>query len=851
MFGAQGTWIVTEADDRLDHVMEWLLGGLLVFMPLAFGVVEAWSEEIVLALTAVLSVCFCLKCVLSRSVRITWTWAYVPILVLLLVVVVQRIPLPGAFLRLISPETVVQKSELLGALGSLGEASPSLTISFYPHATKHDLRLLLAVAAVFVVVFNTIRRPDQVIRLLRVIMVVGVLVALETLMQAVGGNHKIYWCIPTPHDTALSGPFVNHSHFAQFMNLSIGAALGLILMRAHQRFARGAITPTCVAEYVGSREGMLLLAVVIGVASIFVSLSRGGMISMMIAGGFTTLLLIARQTMRSSSWIMVLLALVAFVSVLYIGFDAVYDRLSTLRDLGQAEGGRWQIVKDIAVAWTRFPVLGTGLGTHEVVYPMFDRSAIPSVASHAENEYAQVLEETGLVGLAALLALGALVWSSYARAMRTSRVPLHSAAYGLGFGLMAILVHSLSDFGQHVPANACLSVIFCALLIRLPRIGQDPSGTDIPRGEVVLAGGSARWYGLAGLAVVVVLWTPALLGADAARRAETHWAKVLRAERPLTDRGWQGSDEEYTYLLRHAAQARECLPDNIAYCYWLNVYRWHAICRGSDPNTGEIILSPEMLGFANRIVGELKQGIRLCPTYGPAWTFLGQMEQFIVSGSAEGANHIMTGRRLAPCNATACFVSGVLRADQGDVDAGFREWARAVALDGRLFGEVAALLGGVYKRVDLAWALAGDDPLRQVRLEQILRKSGADAALVEMVSGRIAERLEHDCRQAGAAAWEYAWLGERYNREGRKDDAIAMYNKTLDLEYGNVSCRFTLARLLVERGSIPEARRELTIILNLQPAHAPARDLLKELTRRRDSSTDASQISQTVAGARG
>ncbi len=845
MSGAQGTWIAKEADDRLDHVVEWLLAGLLVFMPLAFGAVEAWSEEVVIAMTAVLSICFCLKCVLSCRVRVTWTWAYVPILVFLLVVAVQRIPLPVALLRVISPETLIQKSELLEELGSPGGSSPSLTISFYPQATKHGLRLLLAVTAVFVVVLNSIRRPDQVIRLLRVIMVVGALVALETLLQAVAGNHKIYWFVPTPHDTVLSGPFINHSHFAQFMNLSIGAALGLILMRAHQRFAGGAITPTCVAEYVGSREGMLLVAVVIGVASIFVSLSRGGMISMMIAGGFTTLLLSAKKTMRSSSWIMALLALVAFVSILYIGFDAVYDRLGTLRDLGQAEGGRWQIVKDIAVAWTRFPLLGTGLGTHEVVYPMFDRSAIPSVASHAENEYAQVVEETGLVGLAALLALGILVWSSYARAIRTSHVPLHSAAYGLGFGLMAILVHSLSDFGQHLPANACLSVIFCALLIRLPRMGQD----TIPRGEVVLAGGAARWYGLASLAVVCVLWTPALLGADAARRAEAHWAKVLRAERPLTDRDWQGGDEEYTYLLSHAAQACECLPDNITYCYWLNVYRWHAISREVDPNTGEILPSPEMLEFANRIVRELKQGIRLCLTHGPTWTFMGQMEQFIVPGSEEGAKHIMTGRRLAPCNATACFVSGVLLAEQGDVDASFKEWERAVALDHRLFGEVATLLGTVYRRVDLACALAGDDSLRQVRLEQILRESGADTTLLEMVSGRIAELLESECRQADAAAWKFAWLGERYHREGRTEDAIVMYDKTLDLEYSNVSCRFTLAQLLVERGSIPEARRELMIILNVQPAYAPARHLLKELTRRRDSSRDASQSSPMMAEA--
>ena len=63
------------------------------------------------------------------------------------------------------------------------------------------------------------------------------------------------------------------------------------------------------------------------------------------------------------------MALGAFICVLYIGFDAVYDRLASLREL-HAYKGRWQILKDLSVSFRRFPVLGTGLGTHEVVYPL-------------------------------------------------------------------------------------------------------------------------------------------------------------------------------------------------------------------------------------------------------------------------------------------------------------------------------------------------------------------------------------------------------------------------------------------------------------------------------------------------
>ena len=173
------------------------------------------------------------------------------------------------------------------------------------------------------------------------------------------------------------------------------------------------------------------------------------------------------KSLRGHGWIVVVMALGAFIGVLFIGFDAVCDRLAALRQLSQAEVGRWQIVKDVATAWTKFPLLGTGLGTHEVVYPMFDRATIPALASHAENEYAQAAEETGIIGLILLLGLGAGVWVSHVRIVKNRSVPIRSAAYGLGFGLVAIMVHSLSDFGRHIPANGFLSAVSCGLLIGL------------------------------------------------------------------------------------------------------------------------------------------------------------------------------------------------------------------------------------------------------------------------------------------------------------------------------------------------------------------------------------------------
>jgi O-antigen ligase/tetratricopeptide (TPR) repeat protein len=823
-------WTEEFDDDRFDRVIEVILVGLLAFMPFAFGAVEAWSEEIVIVLAAGLSICFCAKVLVRGRRAVAWMWAFLPIGLFLAAGVIQLIPLPIAFVRLFSPGTVPQKMELLNDLLATGLQPTKITISFYPYATRHDLRLVLAVSSVFVVVLSVFRRPRQITRLLLAVTVIGAGVALVALAQDILGNDKIYWCIASPHRTAHSGPFVNHSHYAQFMNLSMGAALALGCVTLHETFRHQRLTPAAVAEYLGSDEGRriwgLAAMIALGTATIFASLSRGGMVSLMIAGAFTVLVLTATRALRGTGWVMALLALGAFLCVLYLGFDAVYERLGTLRDINRAEGGRWQIVKDVAVAWTKFPVVGAGLGTHEVVYPMFDRSTASAIASHAENEYAQAAEETGLIGLAALVAFAVFVGRSYAQAIRKARVPIHSAAYGLGFGLIAILVHSLSDFGQHLPANAVLSAVFCALMIRLPRVGLDTQcladrASDVPT--------RMRIYESAALVVVCVISGWAVLGADGARRGAAHWTRALAAERDLAARQWQGSDAEYKELLEYASKARECQMENVNYGHWLNTYRWHAISRVTDPNTGTLFQSPEIADWIERITVDLKQTLVSCPTFGPAWCVLGQLERLLPGREEEAVRHVTRGYRLAPCHPTVCFVAGLFHMDRGDQEAAFADWDRAVKLDDSLFPEVAARFITASAQPDLALRIAGDRIDRLAVVAGLLETSSGKESAGGIWS-EVVRLLEQKCREPDAPAPAFARLASVCRKDGRIAEAIEYYRQALVLDYGEVDWRLNLALLLAESGDVREAIREARVCLRFRPEYAAAKRLIARLS---------------------
>ena len=817
-----------------DRVIDWLLAALLAFMPFAFGAVQAWSEQIVIALSGVILLCFVLKISSKQEHIFKWSWSYLPIGLFILVAVFQLIELPAALVHTLSASTGTIKTQLLGQLPDSERLLSSMTVSFYPNATSHNLRLVLSVAAVFVVVLNTYRSPERIKHLLGSIAVIGGAVALLALAQDIFGNGKIYWFVPC-YDNAYSGPFINHSHYSQFMNLSIGACVALLLVKLHEAFPDDRTTLPVVLEYLGSQSARVLwwlaAVVIIGAVTIFISLSRGGIISMLVACGFTTLILASHHQLKGRGWIMALMAIGAFACVLYIGFDAVYDRLATLRDMHHAQSGRLQILKDIALAWTKFPILGTGLGTHEVVYPMFDRSTVAALAVHAENEYAQTIEETGLAGLIPLVVFAVMVWVAYAKIIRRGRKPISFAAYGLGFGLLAIMIHSLSDFGQHLPANAMLSAIFCALLLAIAGIerGDDKTNTVLAPTHL------SRLLCITAGFAVIVLWSWLLLGANNARIAESYWKKAYAIEVGLRENDWQGSNERYVELLQNASAASGSEPGNVQYSFWLNAYRWYSLTRTTDPATGKLVLTQQTIQFAQRIVDELHKAIAVCPTYGQAWCLAGQLEYFVLDKPGD-ADHIRTGFQLAPCDETSCFIAGILDIEEGNIDDSVKKFTRAVKLDDSMFTSVSDIYVNRLSRPDLALIIAGDNIWRLSLVANALADSKEHDELVENARAQITELLKLKCQEPDAPAKAFASLANTYANGGANAEAIVCYRRALTLNYGQVHWRLRLARLLAKQQQVDEAIHEAKICLRLSPQLKTAEDLIADLSVRSISS---------------
>ena len=818
-----------------DAAVEAILYPLLAFAPLAFGTTQAWSREVWLIGVGAVAVTAAAKHVAlawrgERSAY-RWSWAFVPIVLFLTLCGLQLVPLPAGVMRAVSPGTSRLRAELLADLPA--ELARRAPVTFYPWATRQQAILVAAVAVLFAVVLDVFRDEARIRRLLAVVATVGLATAGLAAYQNLSGTDAIYFGVQQQHRNA--GPFANYSHFSQSVNLAVGAALALLLVRAAElsSFYRSP------AEWWSGLRGLDNWPVwawaglcVLGPITVLLSMSRMGAISMFAAAAVTGGMLAWRGRAATATtaaagvgrgWLLVGLTTVVFAVLLGVGFDRVVDRISTAKD-PTTTGGRQQMLRDIGRIVRQFPLLGTGLGTHEVVYAQFDHRDLAQRASHAENEYAQVTEETGMVGAALAAAFLATVVVSYARATRRPVEPLDYAAFGLGFGLVAILIHSASDFGQHLPSNAMVTAIFAALLAVLAGRNRETDGSVPTPGRrrlASLAGHGLLAAGVVAAAVAVGLW------ADRARAAESLSTAGRWRAHDLAARNWAGTDDEYLALLRPAAAAVETDPGNVEYRYDLGVYRWHTLARAVDPATGQTQLPIEAVPIAGRIVEDLQAIRPVCPTYGPPLTLAGQLDAVVLNRPDAGRREAELGYRLARNDPAACLSAGL-------VFLGAHRWDDAKVAFGRY-----RLLGGwvgdfadaclrarqpgiVY---DLVRGNRGD--LLYLASRMPVRRPGWQV-WTDLCRSDAAKLLAVEANRPDASAEALAEQAAVDRAAGRLADATDRYRRAVSLRVTNTGWRLELARCLNDAGRPADAVRELRICLREQPKSAAVRALLAD-----------------------
>ena len=375
----------------------------------------------------------------------------------------QLFPFPKTLLNRLSPATYGLYTEAAASIGTQLPAHLPLTIC--TQATEMEVYKLLTYAAIFWLIINNIRSPRQVKRIIYVIIAVGVFEAGYGLIEYLSGRHHIFFYQKTS-SLSVSGTFANKNHFAGYMEMVVPLTFGLLFTRLEERIQTSSKTFVRFFEekYMKAILIGFLLAIMIG--ALLLSGSRGGIVSFACGIFFLLGLISTRRLLRKRAVVVLVLLVFSVGAAVFIGHDLIISRFHTLTQLEQEQSFllRQQVWADTLHIFRDFPVFGSGFGTFSHIFPQYQTFSSGLTFFYAENDYLQLLAETGVIGTLLVVLIGIIYFYTTLRAwkQRRSRWSIIFGASGVS-AIFSLLVHSSIDFNLHIPSNALLFTVIAGL----------------------------------------------------------------------------------------------------------------------------------------------------------------------------------------------------------------------------------------------------------------------------------------------------------------------------------------------------------------------------------------------------
>ena len=432
--------------NTLDNFLIIATLALLVWLPLPLGSNRDWSAALFILLVALLSGLWGLNQLSDASRRRNKAWR-------------AALPLFG-LLALTQLWVAVQ-----WAFGLSADSGASLSY----------LLLGCAYALLFLLIIGLFHTRRRLTLLLGVLVVSGTVQAFYGTLMTLSG---IEWLLFGPKESGMgnaTGTFVNRNHLAGYLEMTLACGIGLLMAWRDGREFRW----RHILELLMGPKARLRLALVIMVIALVMSHSRMGntafFISLMAVGGLFTLLN-KEHRLRNSLILLSLVVIDVLVISQYFGLEKLKQRLVNTRFTDQVDNTGNVVQKANELRDNVFgyaipqlmerPLTGFGAGSFDATFQRYPGLDVRLHFDHAHNDYLQFLIEYGVIGTLplALFILGALFYALKALWQRKSWYR-SGVGFGSAMAIIALLIHSLTDFNLQIPSNAATLVVICAVAV--------------------------------------------------------------------------------------------------------------------------------------------------------------------------------------------------------------------------------------------------------------------------------------------------------------------------------------------------------------------------------------------------
>lgn len=326
------------------------------------------------------------------------------------------------------------------------------TLSVVPTATEYGWLALLPPLACLLVVLRL--RAEHVTKLLLFMAAFAGLEGLLGLLQVGAGSDSIFYLRTGDAYGTAVGTFANRNHLAGMLAMTLPVLVGLLAfsMRRHPR--RGPHMSALNANLISQRALVFGSAVMILLCLVFTR-SRAGIATALFGLGCSAIILArARGGVKHTNLLVVGLVVLSAVLALAIGIAPILERFEPEQLELNTRDRLLMAAATIRAAFEFLP-FGSGLSTFPDVFPRFQTGQLAGFVNYAHNDYAQAFME---LGLAAPIVVGLLL-AAYASRMWQLMRSADARGFtllqlGAGIGLLPMILHSLFDFGLHMPAIA-------------------------------------------------------------------------------------------------------------------------------------------------------------------------------------------------------------------------------------------------------------------------------------------------------------------------------------------------------------------------------------------------------------
>lgn len=373
--------------------------------------------------------------------------------------IVQTTALSGLFIlfasRIARQRPLFEKNPLDAPLSAIGLVVLIAAFrSDYPSLAAEGAIMFFTYTAVYYLAVNFITtRKEQRITVCVIAGTAG-FISVIALLKRFDINPFFFWEYKdlSPNNF-LTGTYGNHNHFAGCLEMAIPMLLCLLFTR---------------------NRTVVMKITIIGIAIFLLMMltftfSRGGWIATFSALVFMAGVSLKEKMHGKTFFIRTLLSLLAVLILILIS-TPVFQRMAPLIQANRSDHVEFRLkVWERSVALIKdHPVTGTGPGTFGQAFPLYNPGGFKVLPVTAHNDYIQFVAEIGVL----FVPLG--LWLLYCffctgftklkgRSRQTSGLTL-----GAMTSVFALLIHTAFDFNLHIPANALLFTVLCALVCVVP-----------------------------------------------------------------------------------------------------------------------------------------------------------------------------------------------------------------------------------------------------------------------------------------------------------------------------------------------------------------------------------------------